>query len=159
KSPGWHLHIVGSQTIDPTYSSNMRHLGETLGISHLLTWHGRLSDHELACLYAAGDLLVMPSYEGFGIVYLDAMSYGLPVLAANIGAAPEIISPGINGYLIAPDDISCLTGYLDCLLSNRVQLATLAYHARLHYEGHPTWEKSMHDAYQWLREKSGVGRH
>jgi glycosyltransferase involved in cell wall biosynthesis len=148
----WHLHIVGSQEIDPTYSAAMHYRANTLSLNSRITWHGRISDGELAQRLATSDLLVMPSYEGFGIVYLEAMAYGLPVIAASVGAAPEIVTPGINGYLVAPNDNLALANHLELLQSNRVHLATLAYLARLRYEAHPTWEQSMQAAYRWLHE-------
>jgi glycosyltransferase involved in cell wall biosynthesis len=148
----WHLHIVGSEEVDTTYSTAMHDLSRTLAITPRLTWHGRISDQKLMYLYSTSDALVMPSYEGFGIVYLEAMSYGLPVLAANTGAAPEIVYPGQNGYLVAIDDDQTLAKYLDTLQRNRVHLATLAYHARRRYEEHPTWSTSMARVYRWLRE-------
>ena len=92
----------------------------------------------------------MPSYEGFGIVYLEAMAYGMPVIAASAGAAPEIIAPAVNGYLVAPDDDLTLATKLELLERNRVHLATLAYHARRRYDQHPTWQQSMGSAYRWL---------
>ncbi len=148
----WHLHIVGSQEVDPTYSASVRHRANVLALSPYITWHGRINDQDLCHLLSASDLLVMPSYEGFGIVYLEAMAYGLPVLAASGGAAPEIVNPGINGYLVAPEDDQALAHYIDLLQSNRVHLATLAYHARQSYELHPTWTASMQTVYQWLHE-------
>jgi glycosyltransferase involved in cell wall biosynthesis len=154
----WHLHIVGSEEVDATYSAAMHDLSRTLAITPRLTWHGRVSDQKLTYLYSTSDVLVMPSYEGFGIVYLEAMSYGLPALAANTGAAPEIIYPGQNGYLVAMDDDLALAKYLDMLQRNRVHLATLAYHARHRYEEHPTWSASMGGAYQWLREIGNAQR-
>jgi glycosyltransferase involved in cell wall biosynthesis len=148
----WHLHIAGSQEVDPVYSAAMHELVNAHGLSQHVTWYGRVSDQALAHLFSTNDLLVMPSYEGFGIVYLEAMAYGLPVIAASAGAAPEIVYPGINGYLVALDDDTMLAYHLDRLLSNRVHLATLAYQARLRYEEHPTWSTSMQHAYQWLHE-------
>lgn len=154
----WHLHIAGSQEVDPAYSAAMHDLVATRGISSQITWYGRVSDQALTHLFATSDLLVMPSYEGFGIVYLEAMAYGLPVIAAKAGAAPEIVYPGINGYLVALDDDIALARYLELLLDNCLHLATLAYHARLRYEEHPTWTASMQSAYQWLHEFSTKSR-
>jgi glycosyltransferase involved in cell wall biosynthesis len=150
----WHLHIVGSEAVDPSYSTAMRHRADTLSLTPNLTWHGRISDDALHRLLSGSDLLVMPSYEGFGIVFLEGMAFGLPVLAANIGAAGEIIYPGINGYLVPFDDDLALAQYLTLLEENRVHLATLAYHARHRYDQHPTWAESMDTAYHWLHEGS-----
>ena len=44
----------------------------------------------------------MPSFEGFGIVYLEAMRYGLPVIASTAGAAHEIVTAGENGFWRRP---------------------------------------------------------
>jgi glycosyltransferase involved in cell wall biosynthesis len=150
----WHLHVAGSQEIDPTYSATMRHRANTLSLSKRITWHGRVSDDALAGLFTAADLLVMPSYEGFGIVFLEAMAYGLPVFAANVGAAAEIVEPGVNGYLIPIADDRTLAEQIALVQTNRVHLATLGYHARQRYESHPTWQESMASAYRWLCEVS-----
>jgi glycosyltransferase involved in cell wall biosynthesis len=148
----WQLHVVGSHDVDPSYSAAMRHRANTLSISARISWHGRISDAQLEALLSQCDLLVMPSYEGFGIVYLEAMAYGLPVLSADLGAAPEIVDSGINGYLVPVNDDMALARYLTLLLSNRVQVATLGYHARLRYDRHPTWQESMASVFLWLRE-------
>jgi glycosyltransferase involved in cell wall biosynthesis len=152
----WHLHIVGSQTVDAAYSDAVRQQANTLGLASHITWYGQANDQTLNQLLSSSDLLVMPSYEGFGIVYLEAMAFGLPVLAANFGAAPEMIDLGINGYLIPPGDDAALAGLLNLLLHNRVHLATLAYNARQRYEAHPTWSQSMQGVLEWLHESSSA---
>lgn len=151
-TPSWHLHIVGSEEVDPAYSAAMHHRANTLSLTPKLTWHGRINDEAIHPLFSSSDLLVMPSYEGFGIVFLEGMAFGLPVLAAQVGAAPEIVYPGINGYLVPFDDDLALANYLALLESNRVHLATLAYHARRCYEEHPKWTESMESALKWLHE-------
>lgn len=148
----WHLHVVGSPEVDPTYIHAMRHRANILSLSPHITWHGRVSDEKLTNLLSTSDLLVMPSYEGFGIVFLEAMAYGIPVIAANVGAAPEIITPSVNGYLCHPNDDIELSHKLKLLLDNRVHLAALAYHARLRYEQHPSWAQSAATAISWLHE-------
>ena len=55
--------------------------------------------------YMMADVFCMPSYfEGFGIVFAESLSYGIPCIGRNIQAMPEIIRPGVNGYLINNDD-------------------------------------------------------
>lgn len=152
EDPSWHLHIVGNPDVDPVYSAAMHQLANTLKLTSQLTWHGRIGDQQLTHLYLTSDALAMPSYEGFGIVYLEAMAHALPVLATTAGAAPEMIHPGKNGYLITPDDDVTLAQLLMRLQTNRVHLATLAYYARQSYEAHPTWATSMQTVYLWLCE-------
>ena len=62
---------------------------------------GRVTDDQLPKYYQAADLFVLPTlYEGFGIVYLEAMASGLPILSTKVGAVPEVI--GEAGVLIEP---------------------------------------------------------
>ena len=65
---------------------------------------GRVSDAELVHQYRTHNLLAVPSYEGFGIVYLEAMRFGLPVIASTLGAAREIVTNGENGFFVRPHD-------------------------------------------------------
>lgn len=59
--------------------------------------------------FKQADLVVIPShYEGFGIAALEAMSWGVPVIASNTGGLSEIITDGFNGLLITPRDIPAL---------------------------------------------------
>jgi glycosyltransferase involved in cell wall biosynthesis len=61
----------------------------------------------------------MPSrQEGFGLVFLEAMSLGKPVIAACVGGTPEIIVNGVTGFLVAPDDLQGLELRLTQLLQN-----------------------------------------
>jgi glycosyltransferase involved in cell wall biosynthesis len=75
---------------------------------------------------AALDVFLYPSrHEGLGSVMLDAMAFGLPVVATTVGGIPEIIAEGINGLLCQPDDIACLTAavltlYADTALRQRI---------------------------------------
>jgi glycosyltransferase involved in cell wall biosynthesis len=151
-SSAWHLHIVGSTEVDREYSQTMHRRASSLSIGAKTTWHGRVDDSRLSQLFSESDILVMPSYEGFGIVFLEAMAYGLPVVASRTGAAPELIQNGVNGYLIPHEDSQALANRLAFLCENPVHRATLAYFARQRFERHPTWSESMASVYQWLHE-------
>ncbi|MBI3960569.1 MAG: glycosyltransferase family 4 protein, partial [Chloroflexi bacterium] len=98
----WRLHAVGRTDVDFGYSARIRAEIEGLGLGDTATLHGRVSDAALTEHLNRCHLLAVPSYEGFGIVYLEAMAFGLPVIASTAGAAHEIVQPGVNGFLVEP---------------------------------------------------------
>lgn len=60
---------------------------------------------ELKEKYKEADIFILPStIEGFGMVFLEAMNYGLPVIGSNVGGIPEIIDDGKNGFLVDPEN-------------------------------------------------------
>lgn len=67
---------------------------------------GDASWETLRKYYMTADVFCMPSYfEGFGIVFVESLSHGIPCIGRNIQAMPEIITPGVNGYLLNSDSI------------------------------------------------------
>lgn len=81
---------------------------------------GTKGGEELASYYQACDVFVLPSRsEGFGVVFLEAMSHGKPVVAANSGGAPEVVEDGVTGLLVEYGDISTLASSLTRLLTDR----------------------------------------
>jgi glycosyltransferase involved in cell wall biosynthesis len=122
----------------------MRRKADEAGLSGRITWHGDLSDAALAAEMRAAHVLVVPSsYEGFGIVYLEGMGFGLPALGTTAGAAGEIIRDGENGYLIAPDDAATLAGRLETLAADRALLGRLGAAALDSYGRFPTWAETV----------------
>ncbi|MGQ9794802.1 MAG: glycosyltransferase family 4 protein [Anaerolineae bacterium] len=74
-------------------------------VHHLSLSRAELLKH----IYPYADVLVLPSKaEGFGLVLLEAMAFGLPVIGVNGWAMPEIVEEGVNGYLIEPDSFEQL---------------------------------------------------
>ncbi|WLI88272.1 glycosyltransferase [Massilia sp. R2A-15] len=70
---------------------------------------GRAGQQELVAAYAACDIFVAPSrFESFGLVFLEAMREGKPVIGCDVGGMPEIIEDGVNGLLVAPADSDAL---------------------------------------------------
>jgi glycosyltransferase involved in cell wall biosynthesis len=146
----WRFTIAGALDVDSTYVSRLRLLAADLGIAPNVHFAGALDDSALHQLYAAGHVLALPSFEGFGIVYLEAMAFGMVPIASQQGAAHEIIDDGHNGYLVGSDDVAALTACLDTLQRNRPQWQALAHAARRRYDSHPTWQESMAQAARWL---------
>jgi len=68
-------------------------------------------------LMRRADVLVHPArWEGFGLVLLEAMSAGLPIVASGVGAVPEIVEDGVTGILVPPDDPQALANALSRLI-------------------------------------------
>ena len=112
---------------------------------------GSLPSAQLRQALLGSHLLVVPSFEGFGIVYLEAMAYGVPVIATTSGAAREVVTVGETGYLIEPGDSAKLADLLRRLHKNRAHLATMSVAARRRYDNHVTWQQSMDAIASWLQ--------
>ena len=90
-------------------SRTIRRQIEAAGLTARVSLLGTASDQDLAARCAASHVLAVPSsYEGFGIVYLEGMQFGLPAIAGTDGAAQEIITHGENGFLVPPGDPEAL---------------------------------------------------
>ena len=99
---------------------------------------GMLHGEELSQAYASGDVFVMPSEsETLGLVVLEAMSSGLPVVAARAGGIPDIIpedQEGVNGFLFSPGDLDDCVEKMERLLTNRELRETMGMAARAEME-------------------------
>ncbi|MCP9850272.1 glycosyltransferase family 1 protein [Cyanobium sp. Morenito 9A2] len=92
---------------------------------------GYLGGEELATAYASADAFLFPSStETLGLVLLEAMAAGCPVVGAARGGVPDIVSDGINGCLYDPDEPASLTAATQRLLGNRDQREALRLAAR-----------------------------
>ncbi len=143
------LEIIGSPQSDPSYAAAMRQRAETIAAP--ITFHGPLNDEPLAEQLRSAHILALPStYEGFGIVYLEGMGFGLPAIGTTAGAAAEIITHAHTGYLIPPDDSTTLAAHLSQLAANRALLAQLAQNALQRYNQQPRWEETAAQVRQFL---------
>ena len=107
-----------------SYASKSLHLH---GLKSKVFFHGPLDNEELIEKLKSAHVLVVPSsYEGFGIVYLEGMAFGLPAIGTTAGAASEIINDGENGYLVPPDDDRMLAERLSRLAKDRDLLARMS---------------------------------
>ena len=90
-----------------------------LGIGAQVMFAGFASESELIGFYRAGAVFAMPSRnEGFGLVYLEAMSHGLPCIACVDDAAGEVVEDGQTGFLIRQEDRAALTERIVRLLAD-----------------------------------------
>jgi glycosyltransferase involved in cell wall biosynthesis len=104
--------------VDDGSEEELRTLVETLGIGNIVRFVGFRQDAQRIML--ASDVFAMPSFEEpFGLVYLEAMAAGTPVLALRTGGTPEAVIDGVTGLLSEPGDDEALGRNLARLLTDR----------------------------------------
>jgi glycosyltransferase involved in cell wall biosynthesis len=143
--------IIGSLTTDPAYVKAMQESVTIHGLRSIVHFHGALNDTPLITKLRQAHVLVVPSsYEGFGIVYLEGMGFGLPAIGTTAGAAGEIIRDGETGYLIAPNDSAALASRLAGLSAGRGLLTRLSLNALQRYRLQPVWEQTARNIREFL---------
>jgi glycosyltransferase involved in cell wall biosynthesis len=148
----WRLTVVGSLEVDGDYVRQIQ--GQVSGdrLRGQVEFTGPLKEEELASRLAQSHVLAMPSsYEGFGIVYLEGMAFGLPALATTAGGAVEIITSGRDGFLVPPGDLNALAGHLRRLMDDRDLLLAMSLAAKNRFATHSTWEDAGVAVHHFLR--------
>jgi phosphatidyl-myo-inositol dimannoside synthase len=99
----------------------LEELADQSGVNWHVHFLSDLSSAELAACYAACEIFALPSSgEGFGLVYLEAMARGKPVIGGAHGGAPEIIEDSVTGYLVPHGDAVHLATCIDALLADPI---------------------------------------
>lgn len=130
--PGARLAIVGD---GPVRQELERHFKGTATV-----FMGYLRGEELAKAYASADLFVLPSKtETLGLVLLEAMAAGCPVVACRAGGVPDAVQDGVTGFLFEADDADGLVHTVERALSSEADLAAVRVRARQDVELH-SWE-------------------
>lgn len=103
-----------------------------LGLQPAVHFLGAQSHERLADYYAAADVVAVPShYESFGMVALEALACGIPVVASNVGGLAMTIEDGKSGLLVPPNDPVALANNITMLLENEARRQAIGHHARL----------------------------
>jgi glycosyltransferase involved in cell wall biosynthesis len=137
--PGASLELIGETDADPVYAASVRAaIAEALDASIIVS--GPVSDARLGDAYAAADVFVLPSrYEGYGVVYAEALAHGLPVIACEVGPVPELVGEEA-ALLVPPGDVEALSGALDLLLKDAALRDRMSVAARRRAKRLPRWE-------------------
>jgi glycosyltransferase involved in cell wall biosynthesis len=141
--PGARLAIVGN--------GPAREELETLFADTNTNFVGYLHGQELGAAYACSDAFVFPSStETLGLVLLEAMAAGCPVVAARRGGIPDIVTDGVNGYMFEPDDPQGAIAATQRLLAHKEERELLRQNARLEAEkwGWASATRQLQDFYQ-----------
>jgi glycosyltransferase involved in cell wall biosynthesis len=132
--PDWQCDIVGNASVPSapgdTFASAFRARHAAAGWMGRVTFHGTVTDAALQAFYRDADLFVAPSlYESFGLIYLEAMQYGVPVVGCRVGGVPEVVTHDEDGFLVPPGDAAALSTALDRLMRDDALRRRLAEQA------------------------------
>jgi glycosyltransferase involved in cell wall biosynthesis len=123
--PAVELHVHGGLESHPDYTDELR---QQAGDDPRIVFHGRFEPTQLGKVLASLDVLVVPSlwYENTPFSVLEALHFGLPVVASRLGGIAEVVANERNGLLFAPGDVDDLRAALLRLAADRPLLRTLA---------------------------------
>ncbi len=154
RGPRATLRLIGETDADPAYAATVRAAIAAIvatGDSSIVV-SGAVDAGTLEAAYAAADLFVLPSrYEGYGSVYAEALLRGLPIVACDAGAVPELVGPDA-GILVSPGDPTALAHALQRLLDDddlRVRLAAGSRRRGAHI---PAWDDTVRGVRAVLEE-------
>lgn len=140
RAPGWQLQLVG----EGPDRARLEALASGLGLDPAQVFLGRRSD--IPELLGQSDLFAFsttPS-EGFGIVLIEAMAAGLPIIASDVPACREVLVDGAAGELLPPVDVGAWVGQLQSLMvfaDERKALSTKARSHAFYYDIRTTAER------------------
>jgi glycosyltransferase involved in cell wall biosynthesis len=136
------LELVGETDADPDYAAQVWAAIEAAPRGSIVV-SGCVDDATLGKAYASADVLALPSrYEGYGIVYAEALARGLPIVACDVGPVPELVGREA-AVLIQPKDKAALSGALDLLLEDFALRARMSEAALHRASCLPRWEDTV----------------
>jgi glycosyltransferase involved in cell wall biosynthesis len=153
----WRCTLVGRLDREPEFIDRLRRVAEYSGLDARICFRGPLGRDELARVYAAADVLVLPSaFETYGMVVTEALGFGLPVIATAVGGLPDALGCTTDGHrpglLVPPADPSALAAALESWLADpdlrqRLRAAAGERHSML-----PRWTTTAERVAQVLRK-------
>ena len=127
--------LVGSP-ISPAFEARLREVIVASGLSERVQLHGVLTGPAKDAAYRAADIFCFPTFyeaESLGVVVIEAMQYGLPVVATRWRGAVDLVKPGDNGLLIPPCDPHALASAIAELLDDPEELQRMGAAGRAIY--------------------------
>lgn len=139
KYPNLKYLIIG----DGLEKDHLKRLSKNLGIDQMVEFLGQLSHENVFAYMAKADIFSLPSWdEAFGVVYIEAMAHGKPVIGCQGEGIEDFVMQGKTGLLVKPKDVDSLTEALDFLLYNQEEAKAMGVRAQKVILENYTWEKN-----------------
>jgi glycosyltransferase involved in cell wall biosynthesis len=156
----YNLLVVGSGELLANYQAE----AQRLGIGERVVFADKVDDAQLAEHYRQSAFLVLPSInrgEAFGLVLLEAMASGLPVLASNLPGVRSVFKNNEQGYLVKPGDADDLAKKILTLIRQPAKRQAMGQSARALVEATYSWEKAgekLNELYYKVRAVPSKGQ-
>ena len=138
---------------DGPEKNRLRKLAADLGINNRVEFLGRLAHKEVLKYMAKADIFSLPSWnEGFGVVYIEAMVQGKPVMGCKGEGIEDFVEHGKTGMLVEPKDVDSLVQTIDYLLSNPDEARAMGERARKLVLENYTWGKNAEKTIEVYKE-------
>ncbi|WP_248243230.1 glycosyltransferase family 4 protein [Microbacterium kunmingense] len=134
----WRAEIVGTPWDEP-FAAALPRLRDELGLGERVRIAGRIGNDELAELWAEASVFALATrYEGYGLVFDEALAWGVPIVSCSTGAVPETV-PAEAGTLVAPGDPRAFAGALRTVLTDHERRDRMTRAARAAGARLPSW--------------------
>jgi glycosyltransferase involved in cell wall biosynthesis len=160
EGPPMELRIVG----DGPWRERLESLVGELGVTAGVEFTGFVAQEELSASFAWCDAFVLPAVadakgdvEGLGVVLIEALAHGRPVIASRSGGIPDIVLDEVTGLLVPPGDEAALAAAIERLRSDPALARRLAFAGRAHVEASFSWEVVL-DRLVALYERAAASR-
>lgn len=140
KGDDWQVWITGEGDLKNKYQK----IAKNLNLENKIKFTGKINQEKLIKLYQSSDIFVLPSInrsEAFGLVLLEAMACGVPVIASDLPGVRTVFNHGQQGLLCKPNDINDLFGKIQILLTDESLRKKMGIKAR----------KLAEEKYDWLK--------
>jgi glycosyltransferase involved in cell wall biosynthesis len=147
------LEMAGSTSSEPSFTRKVEELIGTLDLDSRVRLLGSLDGETLTQAYERADILVHPAvWEAFGISILEGMWQGLPVVASDVAAVPELVHDGRNGLLVKPGSAEALADALRILIRNEDMRLEMGSKSRRLASGRNDWRQTGEEFLELVRE-------
>lgn len=140
QTPDWELNIVGEGELRPSYEEQ----AQKLGVKKRVNFRGALGNSDLVGTYQKSDVFILPSInkgEAFGLVLLEAMACGIPVIASDLPGVRNVFENNKQGLLATPGDEKDLANKLKALLLDEEKKNKMGREAIALIKAKYSWEK------------------